>query len=1580
MSKLKINQELAKVFNQSDIKDHAKKKSMWGGSFEPSPHDEYIFDEESQKFIMKTITYADSLYKSFDEVLVNVVDVHVKHQSLAKKYRVTQCIIDFGQDGYISIYNNGQGIPVDVVKDLKGNPIYIPQLISTEFLAGSNNAEDKDRITGGVNGIGLSMVFNNSTHTVLETMDIERKKHYVQETYDRLKKIGEPIISTQRKIPTTDRHKKGGTTIKFKPAYDAYQFNMKQDYDDLSALFKARAIQIAAHTGMEIVYNGVNVLPGKNKMQDFASMYMKESIYTNIKHEKYPWDVIIGISNTGKFESTSVINGVCVKTGNHIDYIKEYVITELRPIAEKLVKKYREFKKSMIYNHMFVIISGNIPNPSFDSQTKTNISGSMTKYKEYGLKPTEIKKIWKMFEPILTYEYMTAPSQMKKKTRATTTGIKKYKAAKFAGKNKGPCTLLVCEGDSAESMTKTALVSKDVDLNYDYFGTFNIGGVPINARTKTKPYKKRDGTMGYRREMMLTENERWSSFERVMNLNHNCTYVSDAEFKTLNYQCITMTVDQDLDGVGQICGLMLSNIHRFWPELIRRGIVKQFETPIKRVYPRNGGGRVVSFYTEEEYQRWVQKKFSGVEPTSYEIKYYKGLATHNDDEAIHMFKHYDKHLYTFTHDDAADLTFDIYYGNNPDLRKIELVKPLESKDDLLYAYTEENGLSEEMQMPSSIHLKTHTKEFQLDNIMRKLPNVYDGLNPARRKSLCGARKRFLHNNKEIKVFQLAGYIAEHMNYHHGGASLESTLINMAQNYVGANNYPLLLPLSQFGCLDPETPILMWKGIKKAKDIIVGDKLIGDDGTPRNVLSITSGQDEMYEITNGDLVNYTVNSQHILTLCLTVHKKIWWKESSKSWTVMYFDKNSKTVKSKTVRTSDPTNGNYYNKSTLNKDDAYNLILDHVSNISDNNIIDIKIQDYINLPNYVKSKLKGTINQSVIQWIEQKVDIDPYTLGMWLGDDMSDCHAFASIDDELIKSDIECQGFRKHGRPTNINPFKELMKRNELFKNKYVPTNYIYNTENVRLNILAGMIDTNGSLKKQGNIYQYQIYQSEKHKDMVESFRIIAGSLGYRANILKHGNMLTLCISGYGLEKIPTRLTKKQINTQYTNHMNPMCHKIQIRPIGKGFFCGWSVDKNERFLLNDFTITHNSRMKGGKDAGAPRYIKTKLNRDLVAALFRSDDDYIIQYTSDEGEINEPVNYIPVAPFVLMESLELPASGWKYCGYARQWDALYANIKSLLNYSRDGAINLSLIKPMPFEAHNWKGNVRKSNSKNGVKQWAMGTYVFDSKRNTVEITELPYQTWNQNFEDSLDKKKHVLSVDDKSSKLQINIQIKLRPDSFAKIQEECKKGDPEFDVIEDYLGLKTKLDQHLNMIKNGMVKEYDSYEAVLYDWFIERFNAYKRRFERLAVIIRLRILMLKQIIKFVEDRKKYNFSNIDEERADAIMQKDKFIRFNKGLLENPKFTPINKIESLVKGDEAPGASYDYLYSIPPKQQMEAARQARTKKLKDLEDYYKHITHDDIIKTTWTEELQELDNVIRKARANERGWLYGESKAKLV
>ena len=264
-------------------------------------------------------------------------------------------------------------------------------------------------------------------------------------------------------------------------------------------------------------------------------------------------------------------------------------------------------------------------------------------------------------------------------------------------------------------------------------------------------------------------------------------------------------------------------------------------------------------------------------------------------------------------------------------------------------------------------------------------------------------------------------------------------------------------------------------------------------------------------------------------------------------------------------------------------------------------------------------------------------------------------------------------------------------------------------------------------------------------------------------------------------------------------------------------------------------------------------------------------------------------------------------------------------------------------------------------------------------IEITELPYQVWNASYVEKMEAKTFVASVDDNSSKTQIDIRIKLKPDGFDNIVAQCgTKGSPAFDVIEDYCLLKKRMNKHLNVIQDGIVRECKTYKDILTTWFLKRRVTYVRRFDRLRIIIRLRIMYIKQVIKFVENHEKYNFSVLDEKTAITMLTQDKFLQFNKSLLDNPAFTLPSDMEFKICDSKAPGTNYNYLFAIGPRQRMETARTNRVKKLKDLEAYYEKIMSDTIAKTTWIKELKELNDVITKGITDSKGWMYNENKVK--
>ena len=312
--------------------------------------------------------------------------------------------------------------------------------------------------------------------------------------------------------------------------------------------------------------------------------------------------------------------------------------------------------------------------------------------------------------------------------------------------------------------------------------------------------------------------------------------------------------------------------------------------------------------------------------------------------------------------------------------------------------------------------------------------------------------------------------------------------------------------------------------------------------------------------------------------------------------------------------------------------------------------------------------------------------------------------------------------------NLNPVVELFKKHNLYNNKHVPVEYIMNSEENRLKILAGMIDTDGCLGKQKDCYRYTISQCEKRKHLLESFRIIAGSLGFRAKILTSTNgMFELSITGDNIHKIPVKLPRKQI--PYQNRMkNCGTHKIEIKSIGRGAFCGWNIDKNERFLLGDFTITHNTRLSGGKDSASERYIFTQLN-PITRLIYRAEDDAVLEYLDDDGQLVEPTFYAPIVPMILV-------NGTKGIGTGFSTDIMCHNPLQVMNYMEAMLLQKPEAEWGEIEPYyrGFKGSITALPL---GKFLIRGLHSVDAATKQVRVTELPVGYWTEDF------KKHLESL---------------------------------------------------------------------------------------------------------------------------------------------------------------------------------------------------------------------------------------------
>ena len=390
------------------------------------------------------------------------------------------------------------------------------------------------------------------------------------------------------------------------------------------------------------------------------------------------------------------------------------------------------------------------------------------------------------------------------------------------------------------------------------------------------------------------------------------------------------------------------------------------------------------------------------------------------------------------------------------------------------------------------------------------------------------------------------------------------------------------------CWIKGTKILLWNGnIKNVEEIKIGDILIGDDGTQREVLNLCSGEDEMYKIyqNNGD--DYIVNSEHILSLKFTNTRNIKWNDKQ-GWFIQWFDTNLLRLKTKKIKPSKyKTKEASFKemelfKGTLNNDDT----------------IDVSIKNYLKLSDKNKKLLFGYKLNKPVNWCYKDIEIDPYILGMWLGDGSSSGDSFASNDIELVnywkdwasnnnlvisQNDKFHYGMTYKGKE---NIFLETLKKYDLINNKHIPDDFIYNDEKTRLSLLAGLIDTDGSVEQDG--VTIRITQSYEHSEILNKTQFIASSLGFQTslyekkttwfhkNIKKNGIALILTISGHGIENIPTILPRKKCRPPKNRILT--ISNIKVEPYGIDKFYGFEINNNKRFLLGDFTVGHNCEFTG------------------------------------------------------------------------------------------------------------------------------------------------------------------------------------------------------------------------------------------------------------------------------------------------------------------------------------------------------------------------------------------------------------------
>jgi hypothetical protein len=379
-------------------------------------------------------------------------------------------------------------------------------------------------------------------------------------------------------------------------------------------------------------------------------------------------------------------------------------------------------------------------------------------------------------------------------------------------------------------------------------------------------------------------------------------------------------------------------------------------------------------------------------------------------------------------------------------------------------------------------------------------------------------------------------------------------------------------------------VLMFDGnIKNVEDIKVGDVVMGDDSTPRNVLETHSGNDTMYKVTNRRGESYTVNSHHILSLIYTAKKNIRDRKERYSYSVTWFNKHKYKLDYKTF--------SYKNK---NKDEVYSEAKKFLDNLVDDRKVDIPILDYLKLSIKYRNNLLGY--QVPIDFPERDIPIDPYMIGYWLGDGSSNNSDITTQDSTVLYyfaknlnkynlyldyKKIYCYKISSGYRQKD-NFFLQTLRDLDLINNKHIPMIYKCNSRENRLKLLAGFIDADGHL---GQRNDFEITQCKKHERLMDDIIYLARSLGFSATKhikktswthngeKKYGEAFRIHINGTGIETIPTLIPRKRAKPR-GERVDALVSQIKVEEVGQGEYYGIELDGNNRFVLGNFIVTHNS----------------------------------------------------------------------------------------------------------------------------------------------------------------------------------------------------------------------------------------------------------------------------------------------------------------------------------------------------------------------------------------------------------------------
>ena len=765
------------AFDVASDREHIRLKSMYLGKRSITVRPEWVLENNST-FVSRDVAGCPAIFKCIEEIISNAYDNYERVFAAKSKTPVLNIRVRHDRaTGMITVANDGDGIPV--IRSPKYDNLYIPDGIFSMARCGSNIYKEDGSTLGGTNGYGAKLTIFMSTFAEVKTTDGARGLTFAKQFADGLA-VGEPVVAPTKAA--------AGTQVRFSLDWSLFTQNEQPAaYTPAVAhgidTFLTRWLKLLAYAihadgrRCTVTYNDANMYDA-----GIFARFGSEPIYITHTADGTKWTYVVSLVSPQY--KIGIINGVYVRgeittIERLLASVKKHMRTTIKATFGKDVTT---TQLDAILGNISVCFIGRVRGVEWNAQNKDTAGVPESELARFGeVTDRQLAQIWKLVEPLVV-------DMLEAKTTRTVK-YEKYEPAQRVKTDPGKCMLLIVEGKSAAGATRDGLKNKIFQKRFGamvpYIGLFQLKGVPINASRNIK-YVAAGNRQLIKQTDKLKNNAEINGLISALGAEIGKTYDDSvdgvANRGRLNYGRAVLLTDQDIDATN-IQSLTINNVRRLCRGLVEsNSFFNIVYTALVRVYLAK---HIHEFYTEDAFRRWCSDNptaLTGVKKDA--VKYVKGLASNNGAERIKICMNIFERCYRM-HGDWPE--FDKFLGDDPAMRRTLVNSPV-----LVFDCEPTRDISVYM------HLHSGQKAFMKENIERKLPSPFDGLVPSRRKAVAVAKSL---KARAYGVDVICGEALRNFEYHHGAASLISTLNKMSQVFVGANNVPFYLPEGQSGTND-----------------------------------------------------------------------------------------------------------------------------------------------------------------------------------------------------------------------------------------------------------------------------------------------------------------------------------------------------------------------------------------------------------------------------------------------------------------------------------------------------------------------------------------------------------------------------------------------------------------------------------------------------------------------------------------------------------------------------------------------------------------------------------------------------------